>query len=91
MVVVVVVVGRWSDGVQGLPHFWLRARGAARGRCGVIILRIWESLLYGTAHFFVCARAVFFCLRARGIFLFARAWWRRSHFCVRVARRWCGG
>ncbi len=36
----VVVVGRWSDGVQGcgVPHFWLRAR----------------------------ARAVFFCLRARG-------------------------
>ena len=78
----VVLVGRWSDGVQGcgVPHFWLRARGAAwrflvaRARCGVIILRIWESLLYGTAHFFVCARAVaavpFLCARGAAV-----VWW----------------
>ena len=68
----VVVVGRWSDGVQGcgVPHFWLRARGAAAVWC------------YNSAHLGVSTvwDRTFFCLRARGgggpIFVCAAVvWW----------------
>jgi hypothetical protein len=38
---------------------------AARRRCGVIILRIWESLLYGTAHIFLVACRLRVCLYVR--------------------------